>query len=153
MDWRVVEAAISSATGEPFTVRSAQRLGGGCINEAYCLADGGRRYFVKLNRAGLEDMFAAEAAGLAAIRDTSAILCPAPLCHGRDGAGHRSPFQGGGAGCEVRAVHGGEQDRAGRARRAGTGVAGVPQPVAVAVDLLRVEHRRTGVRAPRRSAV
>ena len=85
MDWRAVEAAISSATGEPFMARSARGLGGGCINEAYCLADGHRQYFVKLNRAGLEDMFAAEAAGLAAIRDTGAILCPAPLGHGRDG--------------------------------------------------------------------
>jgi len=84
MDWRAVETAISSATGEKFTARSARGVGGGCINEAYCLEDDARRYFVKLNRAGLEDMFAAEAAGLAAIRDTGTVLCPAPLNHGSD---------------------------------------------------------------------
>ena len=85
MDWEAVETAISSVTGEQFAASSAQSLDGGCINEAYCLADGYRRYFVKLNRAGLEDMFAAEEAGLAAIRETGAIRCPAPLCHGSDG--------------------------------------------------------------------
>jgi len=88
MDWRAVETAISSATGVDFTVGEARAVGGGCINEAYCLAGGQRRYFVKLNRAGLEDMFAAEAAGLAAIGDTGAVRCPAPVCHGNDG--HRS---------------------------------------------------------------
>ena len=85
MDWQAVETAISAATGNEFRVRAARPVSGGCINEAWCLEGAGRRYFVKLNRAALADMFAAEAAGLAAIRDTGAITCPGPLCHGSDG--------------------------------------------------------------------
>lgn len=85
MDWQSVEASISQALGADFRVGTARPVSGGCINEAWCLEDGDHRYFVKLNEASLADMFAAESAGLSAVRETSAILCPAPLCHGSDG--------------------------------------------------------------------
>jgi fructosamine-3-kinase len=85
MDWQSIEASISRALGAEFEVRAARPVSGGCINDAWCLEDGDRRYFVKLNEAALADMFAAESAGLSAIRETAAILCPAPLCHGSDG--------------------------------------------------------------------
>ena len=84
MDWQAIEDSISQALGIRFAVRSAQAVGGGCINEAVCLEGSSQRYFVKLNQAGREDMFAAEAAGLEAIQKTGAILVPTPVCTGND---------------------------------------------------------------------
>ena len=84
MDWQSIEESISRALGIRFAVRSAQPVGGGCINEAVCLEGASRRFFVKLNQAGMEDMFAAEVAGLEAIRETGAIMTPAPVCWGGD---------------------------------------------------------------------
>jgi protein-ribulosamine 3-kinase len=84
MDWHTIENSISHALGIDFAVRSAQTVGGGCINEAVCLEGASRRFFVKLNQAGVEDMFAAEAVGLEAIRETGAILVPTPICSGSD---------------------------------------------------------------------
>lgn len=75
--------AIGQATGRPFALAACQFAGGGCINQAQVLEGrDGRRYFVKLNQADRADMFAAEAAGLEAIRTSGAIRVPAPICHG-----------------------------------------------------------------------
>ncbi len=81
--WQTVAEAISAATGSPFTVCGQRAVGGGCINDAYLLEGGGRRYFVKVNDAttGLE-MFAAESAGLEEIVRSRTIRAPRPLCHG-----------------------------------------------------------------------
>jgi len=71
---------IARATGHPFVPTRVDALRGGCINEAVCLTDGVRRFFVKRNRADLAPMFQAEAEGLAAIRATGAIRVPEPIC-------------------------------------------------------------------------
>lgn len=84
MDWRAVEKSISRALGARFAVDSAHAVSGGCINEAVCLKGGSRRFFVKLNRAGMEDVFAAESAGLDTIRETGAVQAPAPVCMSGD---------------------------------------------------------------------
>lgn len=84
-DWTEVAAAIAQATGEPFRARSSRALGGGCINAAALLEDGGRRYFVKLNEAARYEMFAAEAAGLEELARAGAVRVPRPVCHGTTG--------------------------------------------------------------------
>jgi protein-ribulosamine 3-kinase len=83
--WECIAAQIAEVTGQPFAITSRSNLGGGCINDAVLLEGGGRRYFVKLNRAERVEMFAAEAAGLAGILATQTIRVPAPICHGADG--------------------------------------------------------------------
>ena len=73
-----VLAALKSRLGtEPRSVRPA---GGGCINRCSLieLADGGR-VFLKENDAGLAGLFAAEAAGLEALRAAGPLYAPEPL--------------------------------------------------------------------------
>lgn len=80
--WGEVETAISAALGEPFRVRSATAVGGGCINDAHCLSDGRRSFFVKTNTADRLGMFSAESAGLDEIRRSNSLRVPAPLSYG-----------------------------------------------------------------------
>jgi fructosamine-3-kinase len=80
--WEEIERAIGEATGEPFTVRSRRPVAGGCINESLCVQGDDRRLFVKLNDAENLAMFEAEAAGLAAIRDSRSLRAPEPLAWG-----------------------------------------------------------------------
>ena len=73
-------AALEPLTGELAESRPA---GGGSINESLSLAgQDGRRWFLKLNDASLEDMFAAEAAGLEELAGVNAVRVPIPLAHG-----------------------------------------------------------------------
>lgn len=80
--WTAIAQHIASATGDPFTVRSRQAVGGGCINSATVLQDGNRRYFIKLNDATRLSMFEAEADGLKEIAQTRSVRVPLPLCAG-----------------------------------------------------------------------
>ncbi len=84
-DWRRIGAAIGNATGQDFAHVTARPVGGGSINHSFLLNADGRRYFVKLNRAELSDMFTAEAEGLAALRQCGAIRVPTPIHHNIDG--------------------------------------------------------------------
>ncbi|HET9699312.1 MAG TPA: fructosamine kinase family protein [Burkholderiales bacterium] len=83
--WGRIEAQVAASTATPFAITRRSSLGGGCINEACLVEGGGRRYFVKLNRADRAEMFAAEAEGLAEILATKTIRVPEPVCHGADG--------------------------------------------------------------------
>jgi fructosamine-3-kinase len=83
--WSRIAADITQATGEVFTARREQSVGGGCVNAAHVLEDDGRRYFVKLNAAARLDMFAAEAQGLEEIVRANVIRAPAPVCYGTAG--------------------------------------------------------------------
>lgn len=80
--WLQVERQIGAATGLPFTARTRQALGGGCINQAWRVDAGQQRYFVKVNQAVELPMFEAEAAGLAEIAATCTVRVPQPLCWG-----------------------------------------------------------------------
>jgi fructosamine-3-kinase len=81
-----IAAAITGATGEPFTPVTHRGAGGGCINAARILeGTDGRRFFVKTNRAGRLAMFEAEAAGLEAIRATGTLRVPRPIASGVSG--------------------------------------------------------------------
>lgn len=80
--WHDIAASISAASGRAFAPEPPCGLGGGCINSAFRLSDGEQTWFVKTNRAGLLDMFEAEAAGLNALGDSHSIMVPRALCTG-----------------------------------------------------------------------
>lgn len=84
-----LSSAIGDAAHRRFEARGATPVGGGSINEAFRL-DGadGSRYFLKLNDARHQPMFAAEAAGLDAIAATHTLRVPQAIAHGV--AGERS---------------------------------------------------------------
>ncbi|MFZ3018277.1 MAG: fructosamine kinase family protein [Gallionella sp.] len=82
-DWAAISAAIGSATGQPFQPASHSSVGGGCINQTCSLRGrDGRDFFVKLNDARRDAMFAAEASGLEAIAATNTVRVPHPVAHG-----------------------------------------------------------------------
>lgn len=80
--WPQIAEQISAASGVPFAARSQQSVGGGCINATYLIADGTRRYFVKLNDADRLDMFVAEADGLEEIARSNTLRVPQPVSWG-----------------------------------------------------------------------
>lgn len=80
--WTAISRAIERATGRPFDASKRHGVGGGSINRSLLVEDGGSRYFVKVNRPALEDMFAAEAEGLALLGEPGVIRVPQPICLG-----------------------------------------------------------------------
>ncbi len=83
--WTSVSEHISAAKNEPFELVAQRSVGGGCINSAYVLEGGERRYFVKTNRASALEMFQAEAEGLAELARAHAVRVPQPVCAGLTG--------------------------------------------------------------------
>jgi fructosamine-3-kinase len=80
--WKLISKEISAAIAEDFSARTCRPVGGGCINSAWLVEDGARRFFVKANRASILPMFEAEAEGLREIAATGAIRVPNPICAG-----------------------------------------------------------------------
>lgn len=84
--WTSIVQKITQTTGKTFSVQQQQGLSGGSINQAVRLAgdeEGKEKvYFVKTNRAGLGDMFSAEAKALAEIAKSKTIRVPIPICTG-----------------------------------------------------------------------
>ncbi len=80
--WQHLAKQISLSTKKNFTIHSHTSVGGGCINNTYCVTDGSTRYFVKLNHIRHKNMFEAEALGLQAIFDQHTICAPQPICFG-----------------------------------------------------------------------
>lgn len=80
--WSQIAQHISQATGRAFEIRDRRSIGGGSINQAYCILDGERSYFLKLNRAVQYPMFEAEALGLKEIAESRTIRVPVPICWG-----------------------------------------------------------------------
>lgn len=82
-------AAIGTAIGARFRLASQQPVAGGCIHTALRLSGeaGGAsvEYFAKVNEAERAAMFAAEAEGLAALRESDAVAVPAVVAQGDDG--------------------------------------------------------------------
>jgi fructosamine-3-kinase len=75
-------AAISRASGLPFTVQETRTLHGGDISAAFMLGDGTRTFFVKTQPATGLDLFEAEAAGLAELAAANAVRVPQVICFG-----------------------------------------------------------------------
>lgn len=86
MNWDRIAEDITRSTGQAFHIEHTRSQGGGCINQAYAVSDGERRYFVKLNQASALEMFEAEAEGLNALAAPGAIRVPEPVCSGIVGA-------------------------------------------------------------------
>lgn len=83
MPLAIITAAIGHATAQPFVVRRQQAASGGDINQSLLLeGEDGRRFFLKLNHASRAPMFAAEAAGLAAIAATQTLRVPRVIAQG-----------------------------------------------------------------------
>lgn len=80
--WDFIEAEISFALGELFTIRDHQSIGGGCINECWKISGERTQLFIKTNTLDKQDMFAAEAAGLETLGATQTVRVPRPLCSG-----------------------------------------------------------------------
>lgn len=83
MDWQSLGREIAAQLQLPARDIGATPVGGGDINEAFCLQLDGRRFFVKLNRDDRLEMFEAERAGLDALADTQTIRVPRVFATGR----------------------------------------------------------------------
>lgn len=82
--WHDISAQISAVTNAHFTVKESRSIGGGCINQAYCITDGAQRFFAKLNTPDNLSMFEAEAAGLMEIHRSETLRVPLPICYGQN---------------------------------------------------------------------
>ncbi|MBX9636416.1 MAG: fructosamine kinase family protein [Nitrosomonas sp.] len=82
--WHDINAQISAVTNAHFTVKESRSIGGGCINQTYCITDGAQRFFAKLNTPGNLSMFEAEAVGLMEIHRSETLRVPLPICYGQN---------------------------------------------------------------------
>ncbi len=74
---------LAQTTGHTLKQSRLTSLGGGDINSAYRLQSQGIDWFIKVNRAELADMFAAETAGLTELAAIGAVRVPNVVCHGQ----------------------------------------------------------------------
>ena len=83
--WQSIAQHIEQTTGQVFSVKQQQSMGGGSINDAFLLTgDNGQRYFVKTNLSGRQSMFEAEAKGLQEIASSDTVKVPESVCFGDD---------------------------------------------------------------------
>ena len=82
MMWTEIASQISIITGDKFEIKNRRSVGGGCINQGYCLIGDTTNYFVKLNQASQVQMFESEALGLKQMYQTGTIRVPEPICVG-----------------------------------------------------------------------
>ncbi|WP_404787762.1 fructosamine kinase family protein [Altericista sp. CCNU0014] len=82
--WEEIERHIQRAGGVPFRLGGRRSVGGGSINQAFCIDDKDSRqqYFVKLNQASQVDMFEAEALGLQELAEARSVRIPQVVCWG-----------------------------------------------------------------------
>jgi fructosamine-3-kinase len=80
--WTQIARHIAQTTEKPFEIEKSRPVSGGCINQGYAVSGNGLIYFVKINQANQESMFAAEALGLKQIHATKTIRVPEPICWG-----------------------------------------------------------------------
>lgn len=80
--WGDIADQIAQATGHSFEPEAPRGQGGGCINQAFTLSDGGQSWFVKTNDAARLAMFEAESEGLNALLSTNTLRAPRALLTG-----------------------------------------------------------------------
>jgi len=85
IDWRLLERKLAEQLQLPLAGAKSTPLAGGDINLAFRLDCGSQRFFVKLNRADRESMFAAEREGLEALRSSQSVRVPEVYLTGNDG--------------------------------------------------------------------
>jgi len=78
MDRTILIDAIEQATAERIRPEQVSPVGGGCINEAWILRAGERRYFLKVNQADRLAMFEAEQQALQVLAAAQAVRVPQP---------------------------------------------------------------------------
>jgi fructosamine-3-kinase len=69
---------IREVTNTSFEIQTTKPIAGGDINRAFLLQGDKERYFVKLNRTDLVEMFAAEFVALNELAQTKTIKVPTP---------------------------------------------------------------------------
>lgn len=74
---------LAQSTGQNLAEARLTSVGGGDINSAYRLQSQGIDWFIKVNRAELADMFAAEAVGLTELAGIGAVRVPNVVGHGQ----------------------------------------------------------------------
>ncbi len=74
---------LEQETGQSLQNHRLISVGGGDINSAYKLQAVGSTWFIKLNKAALADMFAAEAAGLQELAKIGAVRVPEVISFGQ----------------------------------------------------------------------
>lgn len=74
--------AIAGVTGSPAQIAQISEVSGGSISRAFRLHTAAACYFLKLNAAEYDEMFAAEADGLEALSACNSIRVPRVLAHG-----------------------------------------------------------------------
>ncbi|HEV3008143.1 MAG TPA: fructosamine kinase family protein [Burkholderiales bacterium] len=77
-----MRSGLSSALQQALRIESAEAVSGGCIHECYRVTIAGARCFLKVNDERYAEAFAAEAEGLAALRNAG-LRTPQPLEHGQ----------------------------------------------------------------------
>ncbi len=83
--WQSIIQHIEQTTGQVFSVKQQQTMGGGSINDAFLLTgDDEKQYFVKTNLSGQQAMFEAEAKGLQEMASSNTIKVPQPVCFGEN---------------------------------------------------------------------
>lgn len=84
--WQWLEQQIREQVSADFVLDKHQAVAGGDVNQSFCLSGMAsgvtERYFVKLNGAGLNEMFEKEALGLQALAGSGAIAVPQAIAHG-----------------------------------------------------------------------
>jgi protein-ribulosamine 3-kinase len=74
--------AIESAAQIQLHNYDIRPVGGGSINDAYCLSTSAHDFFIKLNKPKLAEMFVAEAEGLSEMAALKSIRIPEVICYG-----------------------------------------------------------------------
>lgn len=76
-----VEATLSQVLGASVTITAQENLLGGCINKAQVLQTSHGGFFLKSHACAPSGLFAAEAAGLEALRATSSLTIPKVIAY------------------------------------------------------------------------
>ncbi len=77
-----LSAAISLASGKPFSIKASQDVCGGDISQAFHLSNGAQHVFVKAQPAARRAMFEAEVEGLRELAAAKVIRVPHVICYG-----------------------------------------------------------------------
>lgn len=83
--WRPMQSLLTETTGENIGRLAAKSVPGGDINQAWCLSDGQRKFFVKTNAHKYLPMFEAEMRGLDEIRRSCTVRVPRAIACGLQG--------------------------------------------------------------------
>ncbi|MBI2968866.1 MAG: fructosamine kinase family protein [Bacteroidetes bacterium] len=83
--FRAIEAALCGYLARSVVIQSHLPVGGGCINNAFCIDTGAGKFFCKVNDVKkYPGMFEAEAKGLQVLKEANEIFVPSFIASGED---------------------------------------------------------------------